>query len=219
MAHGVCLAVRKVPARSLRYRPRMTARRTAVHLHMFIVALLLPTAVLGCGGSESLATSPTAPAVVAPTPASAFTLVSPAAADGGTMPIDYTCDGRGVSFPLAWSNAPSGTREFAVLMTTLPGDGTTKWNWVLYGIPSTVTGLAENSRGIGTAGVGSDGPLAGYQSPCSQGPGLKLYTFTVYALSASPSVAGQVTGAVLANAIKPLTIASASLTVGYTRPR
>ena len=125
----------------------------------------------------------------------------------------------GVSFPLAWSPAPSGTREFAVLMTTLPGDGTTKWNWVLYGIPPTVTGLAENSRGIGTAGVGSDGPLAGYQSPCSQGPGLKLYTFTVYALSASPVVSGQVTGAILGNAIKPVTIGSASLTVGYTRPR
>ena len=189
------------------------------HLHIVIVVFLLSLSVLGCGGPESVAASPSATVAVSPTPAGGFTLTSPAAVDGGTMPVDYTCDGRGVSFPLAWSNPPSGTREFAVLMTTLPGDGTTKWNWVLYGIPSTVTGLAENSRGIGTAGVGSDGPLAGYQSPCSQGPGLKLYTFTVYALSASPVVSGQVTGTILTNAIKPLTIASASLTVGYTRPR
>jgi phosphatidylethanolamine-binding protein (PEBP) family uncharacterized protein len=135
------------------------------------------------------------------------------------MPVDYTCDGRGISFPLVWSNAPLGTREYALLMTTLPGDGTTKWNWVLYGIPSSVSSLQPDSRAIGTAGVGSDGPLVGYQSPCSQGPGLKLYTFTIYALSSSPTVTGQVTGAVLSNAIKPLTLATASLTVGYTRPR
>jgi hypothetical protein len=93
-----------------------------------------------------------------------------------------------LTIALSWSNAPAGTREFALMMTTLPGLGTTKWNWVLYGIPATAAGLAKNSSGIGTLGVGSDGPQAAYQPPCSQGPGAKLYTYTQYALSASPTL-------------------------------
>ena len=141
--------------------------------------------------------------------------------DGGTLPSDYTCDGSGVSPELAWSNPPAGTQEFALLMTTLPGDGTTKWNWVLYNIPASTTGLARNSRTVGNFGVGSDGPIAAYQPPCSQGPGAKLYTFTIYALSGTPRLAGggTVNGATLTAAIAPVTIGSAVLNLSYTRPR
>jgi len=49
-----------------------------------------------------------------------------------------------------------------------------------------------------------------------------VYTFTVYALSASPTLPDsrtQVTGAVLAAAIAPVTIGSASLSVSYTRQK
>jgi len=106
-------------------------------------------------------------------------------------------------------------------MTTLPGDGTTKWNWVLYGIPASATGLTRNTSGTGTSGVGSDGPTTAYQAPCSQGPGAKLYTFTLYALSASPVLPGsanQVTGKVLTDAIASITLGTASLNLSYTRP-
>lgn len=123
---------------------------------------------------------------------------------------------------LAWANVPAGTQQFALLMTTLPGDGTTKWNWVLYNIPATVTGLARNSNSIGTLGVGSDGPSVAYQPPCSQGPGLKLYTFTIYALSRALSFAtpaNQVSGSVVTSAMLGITLGSGSLTLGYTRPR
>jgi PKD repeat protein len=150
-----------------------------------------------------------------------FSLASDAGADGGALPREYTCDGSGASPAFAWSNAPSGTKEFALMMTTLPGDGTTKWNWVLYGIPASAAGLAKNSTGVGTPGVGSDGPTTAYQPPCSQGPGAKVYTFTLHALSASPvlpPVANLVTGAVLTSAISTITIGSASIRLSYTRP-
>jgi len=105
-------------------------------------------------------------------------------------------------------------------MTTLPGDGTTKWSWVLYSIPGTTTSLAKNSTGVGILGVGSRGPTLAYEPPCSQGPGAKLYTFTLYALSESPQLpaANQVTGDVLTSAISSITIGSASLNLSYTRP-
>ena len=186
----------------------------------FLAIPMLVAIVAACVGGGS---SPAAPTETLPSQAGGtFTLTSPAASDGGSLPAEYTCDGAGSSIALSWWNAPSGTREFALMMTTLPGDGTTKWNWVLYAIPVSATGLAKNSSGVGTPGVGSDGPQAAYQPPCSQGPGAKLYTFTLYALSASPSLpasASQVTGVVLTSAIATRTLGSASLKLSYTRPQ
>lgn len=169
-------------------------------------------------GSASSAVSVTPQA--AQPPSAGFTLSSLAGTNGAAMAADYTCDGTGSSIPLSWSNLPAGTKELAVLMTTLPGDGTTKWNWVLYGIPASVSSLKKDSFGIGMNGVGSDGPQAAYQPPCSQGPGAKVYTLTVYALSGSPVLNvpnSQVTGSVLSAAIAPLTLGSASISLSFTR--
>ena len=157
---------------------------------------------------------------VTPRSGPVFGLTSPVGAEGGTLPTDYTCDGAGSSPALAWSNAPAGTREFALLMTTRPGDGSTKYNWVLHGIAAGRTGLTRDAFGAAIAGVGSDGPMPGYQAPCSAGPGAKTYTFTLYALSGSPALAtggGAVTGEAPALAIAPLTLGSASLSLVYTR--
>ena len=149
---------------------------------------------------------------------SSFTVSSTVFQDGGALPAVYTCDGAGDSPPISWAGAPTGTVEFAVMMTTLAKDGL-KWNWIVYGIPASVTSLAENASGTGTMGVNSDGSGQAYAPPCSTGPGAKTYTFTVYALSGAPSpgVASQVTGKILTDAISQLTIASSQASVSYTR--
>jgi len=153
---------------------------------------------------------------------SSFTLTSSAFVDGGSLPSQYTCDGSGGmlshSPPLAWTGAPSGTVTYALTITTIALDGT-KYNWVLYNIPNTVTSLEEGTT-LGTAGVSTDGSELRYYPPCSSGPGEKTYTFTLYALSGTPifSVpANQVTGVVLSSAISPLIIGSNQMNVTYTR--
>jgi phosphatidylethanolamine-binding protein (PEBP) family uncharacterized protein len=149
-----------------------------------------------------------------------FVLTSDAGPDGGTIPDEYSCDGSGSSPALSWSGAPEGTREFALMMTTLPVDGSTRWNWVLYHIPGTATGIARNGSSIGTLGTGSHGTVMMYDPPCSQGPGAKLYTFTLYALSASPDLTAgpeQVTGPVLTDAISSITLAQTSLNLNHAR--
>lgn len=149
-----------------------------------------------------------------------FALTSTAVSEGGAMPADYSCDGTGSSLPLAWTNPPAGTQGFALLMTTLPGDGTTKWNWVLYGIPAATRALPKDMYGLATPGVGSDGPFVGYQPPCSQGPGAKTYTFTLYALSGAPDLTGAATpvsGTALTSAIAGITLGTATLNVTFTR--
>lgn len=153
-------------------------------------------------------------------PVDGFKLTSPAFVDGGTLPAEFTCDGVGHSPALAWSGAPAGTQGFALLMTTLAKDGQ-KWNWVLYNLPASTTSVAVGQTNVGSFGLTSDGPNLAYYPPCSQGPGAKTYTFTVFALSGAPTLPAQaksVTGAVLTEAMKPLTLGSASLSVSYTRP-
>jgi phosphatidylethanolamine-binding protein (PEBP) family uncharacterized protein len=150
-----------------------------------------------------------------------FTLLSDIDVDGAELPADFTCDGSGFSPALSWSNAPAGTKEFALLMSTITVDNETKYNWVLYHIPATTTGFVENSSGVGTTGMGSHGASLAYEPPCSQGPGSKLYTFTLYALSSTPQLsaaADQVTGEVLTEAISSITLGSATLNMSYTRP-
>ena len=140
--------------------------------------------------------------------------------EGGVLPDEYSCDGAGSSPALSWSGAPAGTTEYALMMTTIPVDGQTKWNWVLYGIPAGTTGLSKNGAGVGITGTGSHGTVMQYDPPCSEGPGAKTYTFTLYALSESPALPGnpeQVTGPVLSNAISSITLGTASLNLTHAR--
>ena len=81
--------------------------------------------------------------------------------------------------------------------------------------------MAAAAFAVGEQGVGSDGPVAGYQPPCSQGAGAKTYTFTLHALSAalpSPAIgAAAPDGATLAAQIAPLSLGKAVLNVSYSR--
>lgn len=186
-----------------------------MRLHVFSNTLLLASILMGCGGGGASSSTPNSP-----TSPTTFTLTSEAGTEGSAMGVEYTCDGRGSSPALTWTNAPANTQSFAVVMTTLPADGSTKYNWVLYDIPGTRSGLPRNTFGVGTTGSGSDGPFVGYQSPCSQGLGSKIYTFTLYALASRPAVsemAGAVDGATLITAIKSATLGSATLNLTHTR--
>ena len=149
-----------------------------------------------------------------------FTLTSTAAVNGGVLATAFTCDGLKATPPLAWANAPVGSNAFAVLMTTLPGDGSTKWNWLLYNIPAGTSSLAMNTTGVGTLGSADDGAGNAYAPPCSQGPGAKIYTFTVYALAQALSftqAASLIKGQVVTDAVERVKLASATLSLSATR--
>jgi phosphatidylethanolamine-binding protein (PEBP) family uncharacterized protein len=198
---------------------RSNASNTGCRSRLLGCLIAVPLLLAGCPFTDPLASNTGADPNSGATSTAGFALSSTAFVDGGTLPVEYTCDGAGNSPPLTWSNAPAGTVEFAILMTTLANDGL-KWNWVLYGVPASATSLAENAANVGTAGLTSDGPKLAYSPPCSQGPGAKTYTFTIYALSAAPTFsvpASQVNGATVTSAISQLTLATSQLSVSYTR--
>jgi len=188
--------------------------------HRTIPAILVAAAVAcsSCGAPHAMASTVAATAASIAAETNRFALASEAG-EGGSLPDSYTCDGAGSTPALAWSHAPAGTVEFAVLMSTVPPDGITKYNWVLYGIPGATRHLSKDSQGVGTLGMGSNGPSLAYQPPCSKGPGPKTYTFTVYALSAAPVLptGAAVSGATLLRAMSAITLGTATLSLNHTR--
>lgn len=151
---------------------------------------------------------------------SGFSLSSPEIKADSLLPIDYTCDGVSATLPLEWSGEPEGTVAFALIMHHEASPTDIHWYWVLYYIPASVHGLSKNVSGIGILGTNSVNDKNEYAPPCSQGPGIKAYTYTVYALSSNPVInvpQVEVTRQVLLDAIDEITLSSAKMTVYYSR--
>ncbi len=152
-------------------------------------------------------------------PGGSMTLQSSEVANGGALPTEYTCDGTAATLPLQWSGAPAETQSYAIIMHHIAPDGN-KWYWILYDIPANILSLAKNATGTGTLGNNSVNGLAEYAPPCSQGPGEKTYTLTVYALSAAPQISvapEQVSRDVLLAAMQGLILDTGELNVVYSR--
>ena len=146
-----------------------------------------------------------------------LTITSDAIGAEGRLPVEFTCDGAGISPPLAWNAGPPGTASYAVVLWHEAPDRVKSY-WVVHGIPSSVTSLPKGSRSIGTTGANDKGKAA-YDPMCSKGPGVKDYHVTVYALSAMPRMsAGKDTREALLNVIADITLAEGTLTFSYERP-
>jgi phosphatidylethanolamine-binding protein (PEBP) family uncharacterized protein len=153
-------------------------------------------------------------------PASKLKLTSPVVGQDGMLPAKFTCDGMGISPPIAWTNAPDGTKGYAVLMHHNPPDGSTHVYWVLTGLDGNITKLAENAMGVGQVGANTVNRNLGYAPPCSKGPGRKSYYITVYALKEvwKPKEGERLTRDSLLTGIKGLVLGKSVLEVGYARP-
>jgi Raf kinase inhibitor-like YbhB/YbcL family protein len=118
----------------------------------------------------------------------AFTLTSPAFADGTAIPPQYTCDGNDAPPPLQVSDPPPGTQSFALIVDDPDAPRGTFTHWLAYDIPSAAPELKAT---VGKM-LQNDFGRHGYGGPCPP-PGDKShrYHFTVYALDvASLQLAG-----------------------------
>jgi hypothetical protein len=146
----------------------------------------------------------------------AFTLTSSAFQDGDTIPRQFTCDGNDTAPPLAWSDAPEGTRSFALVMEDPDAPQGTFTHWLLYDIPVTTMELREQA---GTALRNSFGHAA-YGGPCPPpGHGPHRYLFTLHAVDVPALVLHGKTRASLDQALRAHTLATARLTARYERKR
>ncbi|ATB70464.1 Putative lipoprotein LppC [Sulfurospirillum diekertiae] len=119
----------------------------------------------------------------------------------------FGCDGANISPELHWSDAPSGTKSFAI--TVYDPDAPTGsgwWHWVVFNIPSSINALPTDfgnvSKSATIAAIQSitDYGKTGFGGACPpKGDKAHRYIFTVYALGvdklgldekASPALVG-----------------------------
>jgi len=110
-------------------------------------------------------------------------------ADGQPIPEQYTCAGSDVSPPLQWTNAPVGTKSFALIVDDPDAPMGTWVHWVIYNLPPATTALAENTPQSPELPDGSkqgvnDFRRTGYGGPCPPPGKPHRYFFKIYAIDA-----------------------------------
>jgi Raf kinase inhibitor-like YbhB/YbcL family protein len=145
-----------------------------------------------------------------------FTLTSSSLTEGGSIPMQHTCDGQDLSPALSWQGAPDGTLSLALIVEDPDARGFV--HWVVYDISGGPTGaLPEGIRSNDRLPQGrNDFGKTGYGGPCPPS-GTHRYVFTLYALSARPNLSGLPSAADVRAAITGRILAEASLTATYRR--
>ncbi len=100
-----------------------------------------------------------------------FSISTPAFQPGGSIPKQFTCEGRDISPPLAWTAPPSGTHSL-ILMVVDPDAPSGTWtHWLIYDLPATAGELPENTPPQATPASGgrqgrNDFGHLGFGGPC-----------------------------------------------------
>ena len=119
-----------------------------------------------------------------------LTLKSSAFPHNGAIPALYTCQGKDVSVPLAWSGMPAGAKSLVLIVDDPdapdPKAPRMTWvHWVLYNLPPSATGLKEGIKPgelpKGTLEGLNDWKRNGYGGPCPP-IGRHRYFHKLYAL-------------------------------------
>jgi Raf kinase inhibitor-like YbhB/YbcL family protein len=105
---------------------------------------------------------------------------------GQPIPLQYTCKGKGISPPLAWSGAPAGAKSLALIMDDPDAPMGTFVHWVVYNLPAASSGLPEavtegTNLPDGTVQGANSAGRSGYTGPCPPS-GTHRYFFKLYAL-------------------------------------
>jgi len=146
----------------------------------------------------------------------AISLTSTAFVPGGSIPLEHTCDGAGVSPPLAWGSVPEGTVELALTVTDPDANGFV--HWVLAGLEPTVQALAINGVPDTAVQAKNDTGSTGWTGPCPPpGGGPHHYVFTLYALTSPAGVTEDMTGKEAIATISKVSGVTATLIGVYQR--
>ncbi len=152
----------------------------------------------------------------------ALRVTSTAFREGELLPARYTCDGDGVSPPLAWEGAPEATESFVVLCEDPDAPRGPFIHWVLYNLPANTLALDESIpprehlpegglQGVNTAqGIG-------YTAPCPPRGRAHRYQFRVFALDQRLDLPPRATHAQLMRAMHGRVLAEGRLTGLYAR--
>lgn len=141
-----------------------------------------------------------------------FSLSSQAFSNGGTIPELYTCKGKNISPPLAWTGAPDKTQSFALIVSDPDAPSGVFYHWIAYNIPGKTNELSiENLPQEALLGKNSSNK-ADYFGPCPPSGKPHHYVFTLYALDSNLNLPADEDISGLEKAMKGHVLSSTTLT-------
>ena len=145
-----------------------------------LTLLLCWVMTAGCGDDRPAVPDIEVPATV--------TLTSAAFADGGELPVRFTCDGVGAWPPLGWRGGDRTASAWALVVDDPDAPGGTFVHWVLLDIPPATRSVAPGTTPAGSVQADNSTGGVGYMPPCPP-DGRHHYRFTVYGLEAPTGLA------------------------------
>jgi Raf kinase inhibitor-like YbhB/YbcL family protein len=146
----------------------------------------------------------------------ALQITSPAFQNNGTIPRQYTCDGKDINPPLMIANVPQGTRSIALICDD-PDAPVGIWvHWVIWNIDPGVKEIKENTVPTGAVEGLNDFGKHKYGGPCPPS-GTHRYFFKVYALDTTFGISPNSTKAALEQAMKGHILGEGQLVGLYKR--
>lgn len=184
--------------------------------------LALALIVVACGGGDDDddggGAEPPADVIMESDGAAAIGVTSSAFAEGEAIPVEFTCDGEGLSPPLEFSTVPDNAESLGLILLDPDAPGGSFTHWTVYEIGSDVTGFDAGSVPSGAVQGENDFGEEGYGPPCPpEGDGPHRYVFTLSALGTSPGLAAGASPDQAVEAIDGAAIALGQLTGTYER--
>jgi Raf kinase inhibitor-like YbhB/YbcL family protein len=146
-------------------------------------------------------------------------LTSPNITHEMTIPPQFTCDGENKSPELAWDDAPTDAKSFALIVDDPDAPHGTWVHWVVFNIPAGVTKLPEGTTDfpkLGTQGSTSFNGKNAYGGPCPP-TGTHRYFFKLYALDTVLNLSTGASKSDLEAAMNGHVLAEATLMGRYAR--
>ena len=146
---------------------------------------------------------------------------SPAFEDGGMIPRQFTRDGPDISPALEWEFVPENAKALAIICDDPDAPMGTWVHWVIFNIPSDLSGLDESVPEDGVLSNGSiqgmnDFRRIGYGGPCPPGGTLR-YFFKIYALDKKLDLAPGATKSQVLEAMEGHIVTQGQLMGRYSR--
>jgi Raf kinase inhibitor-like YbhB/YbcL family protein len=142
--------------------------------------------------------------------------------EGESIPKKYTADGDNVSPPLRWSEAPAGTKSFALICEDPDAPKGTFTHLVLYNIPAQQTELKEGMPAKEVLPDGAEQGKNGFDKTGYGGPSPPKgkphrYFFKVFALGTTVNLGAGATRDQLLKAMKGHVLGEGQLMGTYQR--
>ncbi|HWF43135.1 MAG TPA: YbhB/YbcL family Raf kinase inhibitor-like protein [Candidatus Kapabacteria bacterium] len=151
-----------------------------------------------------------------------ISVTSTAFQNESNIPRRFSCQGDNISPAISWSDVPNGTKSFALVLEDPDAPSGTFIHWVIWNIPASEKGLAENipqqdSLPNGARQGTNGGNKIGYSGPCPPAGNAHRYYFRLYALDTNLDLPGNTTRDKLMSAIEGHILGEGELMGRYQR--